>query len=275
MATKKKMSVVIPVFNRREILRTLRANQQLFEVPQIEVIVVDCKSKGTLVKEILALGIANVRVVVLELQRFNKAVALNIGTFLARGEILFFLDADIILDRNFFAKCLPKVDVQNFVTVKHVVESNPSPHQDGDLDGLSELAYLTEFVNGRTHQRVRVETNRVFFHDNARGGPGLIVVQKKNVLAVSGVNSELVGWGWEDVDLVVRLQMVLKLKKHSAGRVTHLTHSDDVRSFEGSSRSENEMRNFMRCLINYRQHNLKGSYHRDVREWRTKLRVFS
>jgi glycosyltransferase involved in cell wall biosynthesis len=272
LPVKPKISIVIPLFNREEILTTLELNKNSFSNKEVEIIVVDCKSKNGLANRIARLDIAKLRVISLPVQEFNKALALNVGTYLSRGEFVFFLDADIVLNRSFLSQALHKVQNTRFITVKHVEESEPTAKSKFSTSCLSELAFVTEFLDKKGN-RARVETNRIHFQSNSRGGPGLVILAKKKFLNISGMNSNLKGWGWEDIDLLIRLQLRLALHHVRWGKVIHLSHNDSVRYFNGSSRSESEMKNYIRCLANYHVGNFLGTYRNDLAQWKNKIKV--
>jgi len=82
-------------------------------------------------------------------------------------------------------------------------------------------------------------------------------------LEIGGFNSELQTWGWEDDDVLVRLQYVLNLRRVQKGEALHLTHGDDRRAL-GGTRSQSDQLNFIRCCRNYNKGLFLGTYHADV-----------
>jgi hypothetical protein len=136
---------------------------------------------------------------------------------------------------------------------------------------LAHVAHLTELVlaDGR---RATIETNRFRLADRSRSAPGLVLLRRADFLAVGGMSSDLVGWGWEDIDLLVRLQLGLGLRQRLAGEVTHLSHDDQRRDTRGKQRTETEADNYRRCLARYMAGRLIGSYRADVARWRARLR---
>jgi hypothetical protein len=87
------------------------------------------------------------------------------------------------------------------------------------------------------------------------------------------MNSALTGWGWDDLDLVARLQMALGRQRRQVGQVTHLSHGDDARALAGLRRGESESRNFLACLAGYGIGDLQGTYEEDVAGAASALRV--
>lgn len=269
------LSIVIPWRDRPEIAVTLERNAPRLTGHDLEVIVVDCGGEPGRLGEILAgRQIPALRWIEMRLaelnkelnQEFNKALALNLGAHAARAARLLFLDADVILDRSFLPHGLARLDRGGcFVTVGRVVESQPAappsppPH-------LREIAWSIELA-GPGRRRVRIETNRLNLRDGSRSGPGLILLEREHFLAVDGMNSDLEGWGWEDLDLVARLQMELGLRRRPTGSVLHLSHGDEVRARRGAERAASERSNFSLCLANYNLGHFLGTCTDDVAIW--------
>jgi hypothetical protein len=197
-------------------------------------------------------------------ETFNKSFAQNIGAANAAGETLLLLDTDVILEDDLFTLAGESLGQRAFLTVASVRESGHK--QNGCYGEGLELAYITEISVpcGRT---IRLETNRVKPHAGVRSGPGLIAVRRAHFLQVGGTNSALEGWGWEDLDLIARLQFELGLERVQAGRVLHLSHQDTARALGGRSRVESEQENYLTCLANYTAGLFQGSFHEDVRSW--------
>ena len=97
--------------------------------------------------------------------------------------------------------------------------------------------------------------------DGTRTGPGLVVVARKHFLAVGGFNSALTGWGFEDYDFQIRLQLMLGLKRRTFGRALHLSHE----SVDGR---ETDWRNQQTCLENYGRGLFTGTYRADIERWK-------
>ena len=259
------LSVVIPWRDRPELASCLAHNLPLLASLDAEMVVASCGGDPALLGEALAgLSSPALRVIEVPAPRFNKGLALNLGAHAARAGRLFFLDTDVLLEEAFLPRALPRLDGRSFVTVRRVAESLPSPA--AEAPGLAEIAWSVELV-ARGGRKARVETNRVRFRDGSRGGPGLILLEREHFLAVDGMNSDLEGWGWEDLDLVARLQLALGLKRRTEGRAVHLTHGDEVRDLGGRSRGASEQANFAQCLANYRLGCFTGTYGDDVATW--------
>jgi len=195
---------------------------------------------------------------------FNKALAINLGAYHARAETLFLLDADIELAPDTCAAALACVSERRAVVLDRVVESSPTSAVDYPYVRSVVHTFELETSAGEV---VRVETNRQRLADGSRSAPGMVFVPKRCFEDVGGMNSDLTGWGWEDLDLLVRLQLGARMEVARAGAATHLTHGDDVRRVDGTSRAANEARNATMCVANYGLGHYLGTYDDDVATW--------
>jgi glycosyltransferase involved in cell wall biosynthesis len=259
------LSIIIPWCDRPELATTLRENCAELHKPGLEVLVVNCGGDRSVLGPALAQsGLPSLRLVSVPHGKFNKSLALNMGAHHAAGTVLFFLDADILLPQGTLTVIRSALYERSFVTVERVIESEPTGHGEGSY--LQEIAYKLDLtlVTGRT---VTLETNRVRFTDGSRGAPGLILLRRSDFLGVNGMNSELEAWGWEDLDLVARLELGAELRRLKAGAVTHLTHGDSARVTGEAGRGASERLNFARCLANYLAGNVFGTYREDLANW--------
>jgi glycosyltransferase involved in cell wall biosynthesis len=263
------LSVIIPWRDRPEIATTLRENSAAFSARDLEVVVVNCGGDAAQLRA--AAGGARLdrlRFIELEGAGFNKSLALNLGVYAARAPRLFFLDADVTLKGNFLAEALGLLDSECFVTGERVFESAAAA---GDEESqLEEVAQLVRLVAAGGREAC-VETNRARLRDGSRSAPGLVMLSRQHFVEVDGMNSDLHGWGWEDLDLLVRLQLALGLRQRQAGAAVHLTHGDEVRYFGGRTRAESEQTNFSACLENYRLGHFYGTYADDVATWKERV----
>jgi hypothetical protein len=267
------ISVIIPWLDRPELPRTLAHNAVGFVAVGAEVIVANCGGRRESFPDGLAApdGVA-VRWIDIPASGFNKALALNLGASLSERDALFFLDTDILIEPATIGALVGALDEGFFVTVGSVVESGAHGQGPRLLSQIEAVTHVVEFKTaaGKTH---RIETNRMDLGLSSRAGPGLALVWRRDFIAVGGMNGALTGWGWDDLDLLVRLQMALGRQRREVGRVIHLTHGDGARTLSGQSRSESESRNFMACLAAYSIGDLRGTYDGDVAWAASALRV--
>ncbi len=257
-----KLSVVIPWSNRSELRRSLTENASQLDQPGIEVLLVNGGGRRQDVEGIARdAGWSRIRVVHVPTATFNKPICLNLGVSFARAKTVFLLDADVVLRGAFLQKACDTV--QNgacFVSVAKVIEAEPEkvPHRWNRDAVIHQKSSTTRFTtaNGRKATIVHTVTR-----DGTRSGPGLIVVARKHFVAVGGFNSNLTGWGFEDYDFQIRLQLLHGLKRRTFGRAVHLSHE----SVDGR---ETDWRNQQTCLENYGRGLFTGTYRADIERWK-------
>jgi len=116
------------------------------------------------------------------------------------------------------------------------------------------------FPDGR---KIHYQASRRNASGNMRAGPGILLTKKSDLLKVQGYNSNLETWGWEDDDILVRLQYALRLRRVQTGAALHLTHGDDRRALHGSGARSDRL-NFLKCCRNYSNGLFLGTYCSDV-----------
>ena len=269
---KPEVSVIITWCNRPELALTLEKNREILDRHNAELVIVNCGGSDTAFAEVLGGSkperIQRVRVAT---QIFNKSLAINLGVSLCHSDRLFFLDTDVILKEDFLTGAFAALDAQRFFTVERVFDSNPEPLP--ATDHLDELSYSVSFVATNGRQATTAVVRR--FSEGSRNAPGLVLLNRAHFLQVGGMNADLQGYGWEDRDLLFRLQLALGLEELSAGAVIHLSHADESRheSWRNSAKSEQE--NFAACVTNYRAGHYYGTYHDDLIVWKDKFTVLA
>ncbi len=256
------VSIIISWKDRPVIGETIRRNWPFLRNARYETVVVNCGGDRQALDSLLSgVGDGRLKIVDARRERFNKCFALNVGVAASTGVSLFFLDTDLIMAEDVVGMAVSLLDGTSFVTMKWLIESDPRTRTTaiGDI----ELAHITEIIvpGGR---KTLVETNRLRPIAGARFGGGVIAMERRHFLAVGGMNSALEGWGWEDVDLIARLQLAVGLERIQTGELTHLTHGDDERCLRGLSKVQSENANWVKCMANYSTGNFVGTYRQDV-----------
>lgn len=272
-----RVSVVVPWWNRTDISTTLRTNVPLVKEACGELMVVNCAGNTDELRRLIRDSEAeDVVVAQLDVPHFNKALALNYSIDLCRAPYFFSLDSDVLLSPGLLATALELIaNKPAFLTVAWMHESQPRL-KTSSLDAmriyrsdyLTDLAYSTEAeftFRDRTVVRVAVQRNNVF--TDARFGCGLLLARREDLLSVGGYNSELMGWGWEDIDLQVRLRK--RLPDHiQFGDVCHLTHGDEARSLNEKDKRYSNRENMARCFDRYSKGDFNGTLQQDRRHWK-------
>ncbi len=93
-----KVSVIIPSYNSQETLKySLEGLSKQIREVDFEVIVVDCSSHNEVERLCTKYGFVNFHH---EKKRFSPGIGRNIGASLAQGDLLVFIDSDVILEEN-------------------------------------------------------------------------------------------------------------------------------------------------------------------------------
>ncbi|MVT12001.1 glycosyltransferase [Chitinophaga tropicalis] len=258
-------SVIIPWCNRKELSETLKKNLPVFEKNEAEVIISNVGGDPIMLEEILQSIPYPVKTIRQpEITLFNKCLALNLGVLAATGTYLFLLDTDIILEEDLLPEAAALLENDCFLTIGKVYESEKSTTAARSF--ISELAYFIE-VKDINNNKALIETSRHYINEKGRSAPGLVMLRKEHFMEVNGMNTALSGWGWEDNDLLCRLQLKLSLKWEKIGSAIHLTHTDQQRTINNNSRKTSEAANYAKCLDNYSQGNYAGTYKEDVQQY--------
>ena len=268
MSNKPGLSILIPWYQREEIRYTLAANSAFFRAHSAEVLVVNCGGESARLGELI-LGFEGACIRQLDLSaRFNKSLALNIGISQARSDHILTLDTDIVLLDDSLGTPEGCLHEQSFVTIEWVHESRP-PAPTGNPLALAGSLGATlvnttilefEFPDGT---KVHYQASRRDALGCKRAGPGILLAHKADLVAVKGYNSSLETWGWEDDDILVRLQYALKLRRIQRGEALHLTHGDDQRTLHGR-RGRSDQLNFFKCCRNYDSGQFLGTFDSDI-----------
>lgn len=263
----KKVSAIIPWRGRPELAYTLRENHDRLTAVGVEILVVngggDLDSVRALIKESGEEGVALLDLSGME--PFNKSACLNVGVQHAKGDIVLTLDADVLLQGSFLEDVIAELDQRNcFVCAAERVESDPSKQGErwNQESKVTEQGSINRIVaeNGRT-ATYEYYSRR----EGVRTAPGDIVVRREDYLAIGGFNSDLVGWGFEDYDFQIRLQLGLGLERRTLGRVTHVSHE-----YGGGTTTLNANKSL--AFKNYEAGVYAGSRERDAATWVTAVR---
>ncbi len=263
------LSVIVPWNDRQEFEQTLVWNAA--RLPKVQWVVVNSGGDGRELRRILQASGVAARVVTLPISQFNKALALNAGVSECDGEHLFFLDTDVTIIGRFVDHAVKRLAKERcYITVARVHESDESLRR--PESHVVQHRSIVEFVlkDGR---RIRLETGAHDLRAGHRSGPGLVLLRRSDFEAVQGMSSELSGWGWEDNDLLARLQTLDGMAHRRMGTVQHRSHGDIKRWLNGQSRAASEACNYRDCLARYMAGDMTGSLREDRLRWKGRLQV--
>jgi hypothetical protein len=256
--------VLIPWADRPQLEVSLRQNVPWLAQHGVETVIVNAGGDyDRLIGIVGSAPMLDVVAVNLPGATFNRSLCGNVAALVSRGKYLFLMDADIVLMSDIFSEAFD--DLQSgsrFVAISRIRESTPRRPQ--AWPGLAEIICTTELLladGARAVLRARYSPRGV------RGGDGLVLVAREHFVGVGGLSSDLTGWGYEDTDLQLRLQLLLGLVRCEAGEVIHLTHDAD--------RNMDQWRqNRSRCFKSYARGEYGGTFERDARCWSGDLVTF-
>jgi hypothetical protein len=258
------LSIIVSWRNRNELRETLPGMIASARIVHGDMTVVNFGGDATSLDQQIAGYRGHVRLLNVPDQRyFNKSCAHNLGVAATTQPFLFFCDCDIVLDPQSVFDLLRSLQLRKgrFGTLAGVRESAANSRGGKHVTCFGyELRIRTS--DGRFLRIVDHEEDLV---DGTRQAPGLLMVRREDLLSVNGYNSQLVGWGWEDQDMIARLTLGAGLERISEGQAIHISHDDNARvaHYPVADRWASRDRMFRQALANYDQANFQGTYDSD------------
>lgn len=171
------ISVIIPTYNVELFVR--EALQSVFEQDfngKIEILVIDdCSTDNTvnIVENIIATHSSFSVHLFRQEKNMKQGVARNIGINNAKGDYIFFLDADDTIDKNAFEKLFTKIKETNYDFVvcdwARIDENNAIKIRNNDgffSNDILENEMCERLLEARTYFTVNKLYDRKFIHDN-------------------------------------------------------------------------------------------------------------
>lgn len=260
------LSIIISWRDRIELKQALPSLIETATLLDGEINIVNYSGSDELLNELIGDNTSRVKITKVEGQTFfNKAAAQNSGANTAKYPVLFFCDADIILQPAEVVALYQQVsqDEQVFATLAGVSETQINSRCASHVVSFGyELNIKT--ADGRT---LKIVDNEEDSENGTRQAPGLLMLKKADFIAINGYNSQLHGWGWEDQDFISRLTLGLGLQRITSGYALHISHDDHARMAfypQVASRWESRDRMFRLALANYDNADFSGSYDTDI-----------
>ncbi len=154
---------------------------------------------------------------IIEVYDVNRAKARNNGAGLANGNILLFMDNDILLENDYIEKGLSKLDdfliskAKGFIA-KDIIDMGMEYTFEHFKQKIKRKATSDYIFNGRW------ET----FHSD------VFFITSELFNKVGGFDEFYKGWGFEDTDFGYRLNKITRLKTYNYMNFYHLQHPIDV-----------------------------------------------
>lgn len=263
-------SIIIPWRNRLQLAATITHFKAAIDALQGEIVIINFGGDYALLDSLIPRqnrqGIKIVNL--LEIAYFNLSATRNIGAHYASHDLLFFCDCDVLIEDAIVKSNLQVLSQQDnvFINPEGVLESDGERfRKTGKITGIRMSLALT-FENGRS---VKIPTQSINREKSSRAAKGLLFIRKSMLLAVNGYNSGFEGWGWEDADMVIRLQAGLGAERVVNGFFTHLSHGDEerIQHYEIQDRQKTNRAAYEAGLERYDQGNFLGTYREDIQRF--------
>ena len=223
-------SVVIPTYNRKKLLKAtlLALSKQNYPKEKYEIIVVDDGDDGT-DEMIKNLKISNLRYFKIK-KRLGRAKARNFGIKKAIGELILFIDSDMIAGKN-------------------LIEEHAKMHRNNNS---IVIGYRKEFINDKLIADPReidfkfCEDNlgklknpwKIFYSSNAS-------VRKQHLIVAGMFDENFKKWGHEDWELGYRLfKKGLQFKLNRKAVAIHQSHLTEYKNIQEMKKLLNESTNY-------------------------------
>ena len=186
-------SVVIPTYNRKPILeKCLKAmeNQALRSdgpVEGYEIVLVDDGSTDGTVEWIQANADEFAHVALYEQNHEGAAIARNFGVQQAKGDTIIFIDSDLVVLDSF---------------LQHHADALTRAYQQGN----ERVFTYGRVVNTCNFERPTTEPFKVTDYSRAFFATGNVAIQKRWLLEAGLFDPQFTQYGWEDLELGVRLK---------------------------------------------------------------------
>lgn len=245
------LSAVITCDATRNPIAMLSQNRQAFVANECEIIVVGFNISP----EAKALIIPHTDMLIsINGRGFNKALGINLGVMASKNDKLLLIDSDIVIKPKIIGVGLSAISKGGFATIKLVRESVTPEKYSPPVENWLRMYFGDKNVD--------VLMNKTY-PDGSRSGPGIVFLRKEWFCMVGGMNSKMEGWGWEDIDLIVRLCTKLGLARKQIGCAVHLSHHE-LTSRSCCARRVSEAKNMHLALQRYHESNFDGTYFADI-----------
>lgn len=219
-------------------------------------------------------GATAVRSLALPGAGFNKCLAMNLGAFAASGSGLLFLDTDLILMDDIVTPGVKLLE-DCFITNIEGWETQPriSPEWQAIFQGhLKETrsTYRLELVRS-SGDTTSVDAKSISEPGTRRLISGVVMIAREHFLRAGGWDSRFTTWGFEDIDLHIRLKYSLGLKLVRMGTAQHVSYGNEKRALHGNSPAANSQANLMAACQRYSSLEFSGTYTKDVEAWKDKM----
>jgi hypothetical protein len=264
------LTTIIPWCQRLELEDTLRQNAEILAAMRSDVVVVNCGGDSGLLRRLLAPTDA-VAVTQVDLPApFSRSLAMNIGIHCAAPGVVFTLDADILLTANLrpYAELCERRGcfgiLAGMTTVPPREPYFAAPPGSCLETIVTEMHESYHWSDGRVTKILLGRTDCATDH---RSACGVILARRQDLIEIGGYRSDFEGWGWEDMDVQVRLirHGVESMLVHE--EIKHVEHDNGVRDLNGIKPRVSAAANRTRAWRSYSEGHFRGTYRADVERW--------
>jgi glycosyltransferase involved in cell wall biosynthesis len=255
------VSFVIPWRDRRDLAASLQHNSAVFCAERTELVIACCGGDSDWVVQLLKDYRIPGKVLRIEHFEFNRSLAINIGVYAASGDYVQVIDCDIALDNVLVAELLRLRAEFPLMNIGRLAESAPRDHAAGP-EVIQEWVYRLRLPDARC---IEIVTSRTGLTTGTRRGSGQTFTSKNVFMSVGGMHSDNRGWGFEENDFEIRIQILLHVTSLEVGSAIHLSHGDEDRYSLRPTIREDELANRWACVQRYLAGDFKGTYGDDHR----------
>jgi len=255
------LSIIVTWRNRGELKEALKSFESVVEHFNGELILVNFGGEEVFFASQVKDSRPFFRIVrVPEQEHFHKTLAANLGASYARFDTLFFCDCDILLDPYELQILYDAITTQEnaFGTLSGVTETKVN-----SIGGKHVVNFGYELkIKTRNGRILKIVDQEEDANNGYRNAPGLLMVKKNDFMKINGYNSELIGWGWEDQDMIGRLTLGAGLHRILSGHAKHISHDDHSRTgqYPEKDRWLSRDKMFRQALNNYDNERFIGSF---------------
>lgn len=232
------LSIVIPSFNRKEQLETILYyldNQTNVNRHDFEVVVCDFSTDFDV--ELIVSPYKSLNITCLKVrEKFNISKARNIGFESSKGNLITFLDVDIIIMSGFVSQVISKYEkMDKFIVFYYIygVFQKKGSQLYHEIKSLTPEKFTNDWCKERNELR---DVREAIFHMSdyerdrvpapwAFGWSGAFSIDRESFIESGGFDESFLGWGAEDIDLVYRvLNNNIKYYFDSEISVLHVPH---------------------------------------------------
>ncbi len=259
------VSVLIPCWSRRvDFAATFSLNVREMdgEVSEILIITIpdDLEFIRSVIRDVKLKKRSSLRIRVLACRTEKlptKGRLLNVGIAQCTGLKVICLDCDIVLPRRTIASMRGSAGQGNVTYLAKL-----STNRKGAETEVQVIRNIFEVAlsDGRS---ARVERSAIYQRDNARSAPGVVCTERQHLIEVRGYNGDLAGYGWEDIDLLIRMGIKTGCAISATGEAVDRA---DRKNENEQGRLLSESQNYQSCLANYCLGIFDGSLEADYSE---------